>query len=153
MTTEHDTEFTMRAPCATCSATAGRTETRSGQDCVFCAGCGRWQYNRPRAESGRDVRSLRTRPDIKPSKRARILDRDAGCCIICHRDDLNLDVGHLISVDDGRQLGMTDPELFDDENLAAMCAACNSGYSATSVSPRILVGLIRARISRRQSGA
>jgi len=142
------TAFAMRAPCG-CGSVTGRTETRNGQDCVFCASCGRFQYNRPRDESGRDIRRLRTRPDLKPSQRARVLDRDSGCCVLCHRADLPLDVGHLVSVDDGRKLGMTDAELFDDENLAAMCAVCNSGYSERSVSPRIFAALIRARIGRR----
>jgi 5-methylcytosine-specific restriction endonuclease McrA len=142
--------FPMRAPCQECTHLLGQVETRNGQDCVFCAACGRFQYNRPRTESGREPRSLRTRPDIKPSKRARVLDRDNGCCVVCHRDDVPLDVGHLISVDEGRKLGMTDAELFDDENLAAMCAACNSGYSTLPISPRLLVSIIRARIGRRQ---
>jgi 5-methylcytosine-specific restriction endonuclease McrA len=145
MTTEQEPTFTMRAPCTGCEGTEGRAETRSGQDVVFCIFCGKYQYNRPRTESGRDVRSLRTRPAIRPSKRSRILDRDNGRCIICHRDDLPLDVAHLISVEDGHRLGMTDDELYDDENLAAMCAPCNSGYSDMSISPRILIGLVRAR--------
>ena len=139
------TSFTMRAPCTMCEGTLGRIETRSSQDCVFCLFCGTFQYNRPRTESGRDIRSLRTRPDIKPSQRARVLNRDNAMCIICHRSDLPLDVAHLVSVDDGHRLGMTDDELYDDENLAAMCSPCNSGYGALSISPRILISLIRAR--------
>lgn len=137
--------ITMRAPCGVCEGVEGHVETTNGQDVVRCAFCGKYQYCRPRAESGREVRSLRTRPAMKPSTRARILDRDNGCCVICHRSDLPLDVGHLISVDDGHQLGMTEDELYDDENLAAMCNACNSGYSSLSVNPRILLSLIRAR--------
>jgi 5-methylcytosine-specific restriction endonuclease McrA len=139
----------MRAPCIGCGGSAGRIETRSGQDCVFCLTCGQWSYNAPKQETGREVRRLRTRPDIKPNQRARILDRDLGCCILCHRTDLDLDVGHIVSVQEGRELGLTDVELYDDENLAAMCAACNSGYGAASINPRLLVATIRARIARR----
>lgn len=145
------TTMTMRAPCKYCSHTLGRIETRSGQDCVFCLACGKHNYNAPRTETGREIRSLRTRPDIKPGQRSRILDRDNGRCIICHAADRNLDVGHLVSVEDGRKQGLDDAELYADDNLAAMCAPCNSGYGAVSVSPRIVAALIRARIQRRAS--
>jgi hypothetical protein len=139
----------MRASCPTCEGLDGYIETRNGQDCVFCANCSRWCYNAPKHETGRAIRPLRTRPDIKPNQRARILDRDNGTCILCHRANIDLDVGHLISIDEGRALGMTDLELYHDDNLAAMCGPCNSGYGAISVNPRLLVATIRARIQRR----
>lgn len=138
----------MRDPCKYCTHPTGRIETRNGQDCVLCLACGRHNYNAPRTETGREIRTLRTRPNIKPSQRARILDRDGGRCIICHTTERSLDVGHLVSVDDGKTLGMTDAELYSDENLAAMCAPCNSGYGSLSVSPRIVAALIRARVAR-----
>lgn len=139
----------MREPCKNCGAEEGRIETRSGQDCVFCIKCGRHAYNAPRSETGRAVRSLRTRPDIKPSQRSRIIDRDGGRCVVCHHADRPIDIAHLVSVDDGERLGMTEVELYDDENLVAMCAPCNSGYGAVSVNPRIVLLLVRARIWRR----
>ena len=69
------------------------------------------------------------------------------------KPDRPLDVGHLVSVEDGRSLGMTDEELYDDENLAAMCSPCNSGYGRNSVSPRLMAALIRARIQRRRTAS
>lgn len=140
--------FGMRSACSQCSCWSGRIETRNGQDCVFCEECGKFQYNAPKTETGREVRRLRTRPDIKPSQRARVLDRDNGQCIICHSTNRALDVGHLVSVDEGRALGMNDGDLFSDDNLAAMCAPCNSGYGSISVSPRIVAALIRAARQR-----
>lgn len=137
--------YILREPCR-CGNRTGRLETRGGQDCVFCDRCGRHCYNAPRSETGREVRSLRTRPDIKPGKRARVLERDNATCVLCHRHGVDLDVGHLISVDAGRKLGLTDAELYDEENLAAMCGACNSGLSARPVSLRFAVALLRARI-------
>lgn len=135
--------------CRKCGSDNVHIKPTNGQDVVRCLdGCG-YSHCAPRTETGREVRSLRTRPQIKPKVRARILDRDNGTCIICHRSDLPLDAGHLISVDEGRELGMTDVELYDEENLAAMCNACNSGYGTTSINPRILLGLIRTRINRR----
>ena len=141
--------------CRKCGSGQVRIETRNGQDTVWCQapGCGQYSHNAPRIETGREVRSLRRRPDIKPSKRARVLDRDNGTCIICHRTEGDLDVAHLISVEDGNTLGMTETELYDEENLGAMCTSCNSGYGSMSVSPRILLGLIRARINRREGVA
>lgn len=133
--------YQMRAPCPRCGSTAGRIETRNGQDCIFCLDCGKFCYNAPRAETGREVRSIRTRPDLKPSQRARILARDNCRCIMCGRgpgDGISLVIGHLISVDEGRRYGLADAELFSDENLAAFCEECNSGQGSRSLSPRLI---------------
>lgn len=138
----------LRKPCANCGNTTGHIDTRNGQDCLFCTKCQKWQYNAPRTETGRPTRSHRTRPDIPATQRARILDRDNATCVVCHRQDTALDAGHLLSVDQGRQLGLTDAELYDDENLAAMCSACNSGYSNRSVNPRLFIAVIRARTNK-----
>ena len=70
------TEIQMRTPCARCEHSTGFVEDRNGQDVVYCSNCGTYQYCRPKSESGRGVRSLRSRPDIKPSQRARVLERD-----------------------------------------------------------------------------
>ena len=137
----------LREPCR-CGNRTGRIETRNGQDCVFCVKCGRHCYNAPRSETGREVRSLRTRPNVKPGQRVRILERDNATCVLCHRSGVPLDVGHLVSVDAGRKLGLTDAELYDDENLAAMCASCNSGLSSRPVSLRFAVALLRCRVAR-----
>lgn len=140
-------------PCRKCGSEATRIEPQNGQDCVWCLTCGQFSHNAPKHETGRAVRSLRTRPDIKPSQRARVLDRDNGACIICHRADISLDVGHIVSVTEGRSLGMTDAQLFDDENLAAMCTPCNSGFNAVSINPRLFASLVIARIQRRDQSA
>lgn len=143
----------LRIPCPRCGGVDGYIDTRNGQDCVFCINDGWFSHNAPKHETGRTVRPLRTRPDIKPNQRTRILDRDNGTCILCHRTNLDLDVGHLVSIDEGRMLGMTDAELYDDENLAAMCGPCNSGYGTLTVNPRIIYAAIRARIQRRGGAA
>lgn len=138
--------ITMRRSCI-CGALTGRVEERNGQDCVFCGECGRYQYNAPRTETGREQRSLRSRPSIPPSKRARILERDNYTCVLCHHVDVPLSVGHLISVESGQDLGLADVDLYDDENLAAMCAECNSGQSKTPVSLRFLAYVLQARLA------
>lgn len=148
----HGIGYLMRKPCALCGSSTGRIETRSGQDCVFCAGCGTWQYNAPAAETGRATRTLRTRPDIRPGQRSRVLVRDGGACVLCHRADVPIDVGHLISVKEGRAAGVGDVDLFDDENLAAMCASCNSGLSESTIPLRLAVQLFRVRLNRPRDG-
>ena len=35
--------------------------------------------------------------------------------------DTHMDIGHIISVHEGRAYGLSDAELFHDENLVAMC--------------------------------
>lgn len=121
--------------------------TVNGQDNVRCADCARFCYNAPRHETDREPRTLRTRPEISVSQRARILLRDHGTCALCRRADQALDVGHLISVRDGKALGLSEGELFNDENLAAMCAACNSGIGAQTVPLRFLAAALRARLA------
>jgi 5-methylcytosine-specific restriction endonuclease McrA len=143
----------MRAPCADCGSTDGAITTVNGQDTVRCAHCHRFCYNAPRTETGREQRTLRTRPQMPASQRARILLRDNATCVLCHRAEVALDVGHLISVCDGRALGLGDVDLFSDENLAAMCAACNSGLTSETVPLRIAAAVLMARLHNIRAGA
>jgi 5-methylcytosine-specific restriction endonuclease McrA len=143
----------MRAPCPGCGSPAGHIQPRNGQDCVFCAGCGQFCYNAPRAETGREIRSLRSRPDIKPSKRARILERDGYRCFMCGRQPGSregLVIGHLLSVADGRQLGIADDELNSEENLAAQCEECNSGLGERTVPLWLMVAVLRTRLNSKE---
>jgi 5-methylcytosine-specific restriction endonuclease McrA len=143
----------MTRPCRTCGNTStGYLRTSNGQDTVYCRGPNGGQaehyagYNAPRRETGRGTRPLSTRPGIPVSQRSRILERDNATCVICHRTDIPLDVGHLISETEGRNAGLTDRELYDDENLAAMCAPCNSGQSRRSLPLRFAIALLTTRI-------
>lgn len=138
----------MRAPCKHCGCTDGYIVTKGGQDTVWCAACDRHCYNAPCSETGRETRTLRTRPSIRPSQRARILMRDNWACIMCHRTDVDLDAGHLVSDHDGRLIGMSEAALLSDDNLAAMCASCNSGWSDQTVPPRLVAAAIMARQNR-----
>lgn len=138
----------MRTPCAACGDADGVVAETNGQDVVRCASCGKYAYCQPRTESGREVRSKRTRPMIKPSQRARILQRDNGTCVLCHRIDVTLDLGHLLSVSDGLLLGISEQQLYSDDNLAAMCDACNSGIGRRSLTPWLVSALLNARASK-----
>lgn len=142
ITDDLSTHHEMRAACRDCGSTDGTITTVGGQDTVRCATCGRHCYNAPRTETPRPRRSLRSRPRIPPSQRQRILVRDKRTCIVCRRSDFPMDVGHIISVRDGRTHGLSDAELFHDENLAAMCAECNSGQGSETFPLPFLMALL-----------
>lgn len=139
--------YAMRQPCKYgCDTTDGWMETRNGQDCVFCSRCNRLQYNAPKNETGREVRTVtKVHNGIKPKQRARVLDRDNGRCVLCGSHD-NLHVGHLLSVNEGLKQGLTQEQINDDENLAAMCDECNLGLADRPVSIRLLVAVLTARL-------
>lgn len=139
--------FAMRAPCSACRGTEGRVEVRGGQDCVFCL-CGKHQYNAPKTETGRKPRSVQTTHEaVKPKCRARVLERATGRCEICGKPASTcvLHVGHLVSVNDGVRLGLTEAEINSDENLAAMCDECNLGLGDETIPLRLAIAIIKAR--------
>jgi hypothetical protein len=140
----------LRNPCP-CGCIDGLIITKNGQDTVWCAQCDRYAgYNAPRTETGRPRRSLRTRPDISPSQRARIILRDGCACVLCHgRKDLV--IGHAVSLRDGYADGLTDKLLYSDNNLVAMCAECNAGQGGDSIPPHRLLLILSLR-AQRQGG-
>lgn len=145
---EHD----LRKPCA-CGAVKGRIATKNGQDCVYCATCGKYQYNAPKTETGREVRSLQTTHEaIKAKQRVRIICRGNGRCELCGKsgNDAVLSVGHVISVQRGHEQGMTDEEINNDENLACVCADCNLGLGKEPMPVRFAVKLLFARLAHQK---
>lgn len=142
--------YPMRKPCPYCDHPLGRIVERNGQDTVRCLRCDRHCYNAPRTETGRKQRSASTiHAGIKPKQRARIIMRDGARCVWCRSDDRNLHVGHIISVDVGMRSGLSDAELNDDENLVAMCEACNLGQGHEPMPLRVAISVLRARIAWR----
>lgn len=143
-----DQPWQMTRPCKQCGHQGdGIIRAKNGQDVVYCGACGKYAgYNAPRTETGRAIRSVSSRPGIAPSKRSRILARDNYTCVLCHRNDAPLHIGHLISVDVGLRQGLSELELYDDENLAAMCDECNLGLGSTPVSLRFAVALLKVRL-------
>lgn len=145
------TDYIMRAPCKYgCDTTIGFLRRANGQDVVRCSICAKAQYNAPRHETGMPVLHKNTRPKISVSQRSRLLERDNHTCVGCHRNDLPLDIGHLLSVADGAKVGATERELYSDENLSAMCDACNAGCSDRTQSLRLVHQILRARVLRVQ---
>jgi hypothetical protein len=54
-----------------------------------------------------------------------------------------MQIGHIISVHQGRAFGLTDAELFHDDNLVAICAECNSGQGADTMPLPFLMAVLR----------
>jgi hypothetical protein len=140
----------MRKACA-CGSEYGEIRDRGAQDCVFCV-CGKFQYNAPRTETGKQVRTVSTvHSCIKPKLRARVLMRATGRCELCGKqpgDNASLHVGHLLSVKAAMDAGLSDAEINDDSNLAAMCDECNLGLGQEPVPLRLAVALVLSRARR-----
>ena len=135
-----------------CGSQTGTIETKSGQDCVYCDECGTWQYNAPKTETGREVRSVSTTHEaIKPKQRSRIIDRANIRCERCGKpaaaSQTGLHVGHVISVVDGHKHGLSDDVINSDDNLIAECDECNLGHGSGSLPMRFYVALLMSRMS------
>lgn len=136
----------MRKHCLNCGNESGRIETKNGQDCVYCSGCGRFQYNAPKTETGRAPRTVQTVHEaIKPKQRARILLRSNGRCELCGKRE-SLHVGHMLSVKSGMAWGMTEDQLNDDENLVALCDECNLGIGSEPMPLRFVMRVLLERL-------
>lgn len=141
--------YQMRKPCA-CGSEFGVLLEVNGQDTVRCLACDRHCYNAPRTETGRAVRSVSTvHNGVKPKLRSKILERDGHQCVLCRANDRPLHVGHVVSVDAGMAIGLSDAEINDEENLIAQCEECNLGQGAQPIALSVAIRILRARISWR----
>lgn len=144
--------FPLRKPCP-CGCETGYVISTNGQDIVRCRVCKRYLYNAPRTETGREIRTLLTTHDgISAKQRFRIRARALGRCELCFAGglDVGLDVSHALSVKDGHSLGATDAELNADENLMLLCRECNSGMGSSTISLRLFLQILRARLRAHQ---
>jgi len=73
------------------------------------------------------------------------LERATGRCELCG-SRAELHVGHLLSAEAGLRHGLTEATLNSDENLAAMCAACNLGIGKEVVPLRLAIAMLLARV-------
>jgi 5-methylcytosine-specific restriction endonuclease McrA len=144
-----ETPITARQPCPNCNSTDALRSDKNGQATVRCRKCRKFLYNAPKVETGERPRTVQAvRPDVKPRVQQQVFERDAQACVLCHRDDVPLTIGHVVSVRDAEELGEVGPWLSSPENLVAMCEACNAGLGATSLLPttyaRIVLRLLKA---------
>jgi 5-methylcytosine-specific restriction endonuclease McrA len=100
-----------------------------------------------KSDTGDAQRTLQTTHEkIKPKLRANVLLRSGNRCELCGKRDCLLTVGHLLSVKDGHENGLTDDEINDPENLASMCEECNAGMSSLSVPLRLAIAFLKSRL-------
>ena len=138
--------YPLRSPCRYCGSLNGELQPRSGQNCVFCADCGRLAYNAPKSETGEEPRRVDgLREGVSARQRVRILIRAGGRCELCGSNGI-LHVSHLLSVKEGTALGLEPAILNSDDNLAAWCEACNLGLGSGSVSTTLFVALLRRHV-------
>jgi 5-methylcytosine-specific restriction endonuclease McrA len=147
--------FRMRSQCM-CGSVEGYIRETGAQDVVRCMACDKFQYNAPRVETGKAVRTVSTvHAAISTKKRAEILCRGGFRCEACGRSptkpSVELHVGHVVSVKRGIEMGLSDAEINSDENLMALCAECNLGIQAETIPVRLLVTVIMARKREQRS--
>lgn len=145
--------WVMRRPCIYCGHDFGYWVRKALNDCVYCGKCDKYQkYNATREETGQPRETKRARPALTPSQRSRVF-AVSNTCVVCHRGDVPLEVGHLISVAEGRAMDVPDDLLFSDDNLAPFCEACNSGQSSRSVNTRLMYQCLRIQAAHRDDHA
>lgn len=91
-----------------------------------------------------EVRTVRSRPEISPAQRSRVLHRDNHRCVLCGTPPsilVELHLAHLVSVADAQELGLSETDTWHDENLVTSCAECNLGLGRHSVSARLIAAL------------
>lgn len=142
--------YLMRGPCKFCGEPErGTIGLVNGQNVVRCVACSRAVYNAPRTETGERQRSVTTvQNGVKPKMRFVVLNRAGRRCELCGEPiELHegLAVDHLLSVEDGLALGLTEAQLNHIENLAALCEECNSGKGRTTLPLYLTLAIIRAR--------
>jgi hypothetical protein len=141
----------LATPCQRCGHTAGVLHLRqpNGQRPLCCAGCGTWIKWVGKGETGEAKRSVSSQihAKLRPSDRAAILERDAYHCLFCGRrpPEVILHVAHVVSVQVGSDLGLTEDQINHPDNLITGCEECNLGQRASSPPPYIIASLL-ARI-------
>lgn len=123
-----------RAPCV-CGSRSVRWTDRNGQRVAYCTSCSVYVYAVPGHEIGAGPKKNRaSSPEtVDKTQRARILLRDRGACALCRTTDGPMEIGHLVSVAEGRRYQALKDALGSDANLALMCRTCNSDIGSTSV--------------------
>lgn len=150
MIEEEPQPYRMRAPCRFCGEPEQGTISRvNGQAVVRCASCGRAVYNAPRTETGEEQRSVMSvHSAVKPKMHATVILRANRRCELCGAPGSGtegLQVDHMLSVEDGLKLGLTEAQLNHIENLAALCPACNLGKGRTTLPLYLVIAIIKAR--------
>jgi 5-methylcytosine-specific restriction endonuclease McrA len=147
--------FRVGRSCRSCGSDIATVRPSGQHLSAWCAVCRAFSYHLPRTEVGLATRPVSdVRPRLPARRRAQILARDNGRCVLCGRsaaEDVQLTVGHLVSVKDGQRLDVDEALIWDDLNLAAMCDTCQLGLNDQSVPVVVFLALalLRAQRARR----
>lgn len=149
--------YVMRGPCGKCGCLTGTITERGTQDVVRCSSCATYQYNAPRTETGKAIRSVSTIHDaMKPRTRAVVIMRANCRCEFCGRSPeqtADLHASHVVSVKRGLEMGLTDEQINDEENMVCLCSACNLGLGQEPIPVRVFARLLMARLWKEQASA
>lgn len=118
----------------------------------FCSDCDRYHAWYPKDELGLATRKTRRDHLLGNSAWMRCLERHAYSCVACHRKDLPLHQGHLISKAEGAAAGIPNHILDDEVNIAPFCEVCNSGLGGHSAGIRLTYFAIRQALEVRHRG-
>jgi 5-methylcytosine-specific restriction endonuclease McrA len=134
--------YRLDEPCSSCGDHAANIRPVGDHQCAYCATCGKYRKNVPKADLGLAQRSKQT-GQIRPAQRHRILERDNHTCWSCGRSApyAQLEVDHIIPRSQWHQTDLPDAYLNDDRNLRTLCDQCNSGKS-----DELTIGAVRALI-------
>lgn len=139
----------MRAACK-CGGTEGEIRPSGGQDVVYCLSCDRYQYNAPKSETGKAVRSVSNRQDIKPSVRSEVMQRAGFRCEVCGKPashcPVGLSLGHIVSVADAAKAGIPSETVNSADNLIAECEECNLGHGRKPIPIGTFLAILRTRM-------
>lgn len=133
----------IKPSCAVCGSKTGIAKRKNGVWQLYCE-CGKWHSTPKIKDIGVKPRKVYRRKTIGLSQRTRIILRAAGACELC-RTNKELRVGHMLSVKDGVEMGLTAEFLNSDENIAAMCECCNSGIKEGTIPLRVMGAILMAR--------
>ena len=140
----------LRKPCV-CGSGDGYYVLKGGQSVVYCSSCKKYQgYNAPKTETGLKQRSVSTTHQaISPKVRSRVIERCNARCERCgkpaEKTVTGLHVGHVVSVIDGHEAGLSDAEINSTENLIAECDECNLGHGKQTLPLRLMVAILYLR--------
>lgn len=153
-----------RHACESCGSRKAVVYKKNGQIVCRCAnalcktfnakfGRGEIIYCPSKAEMG-EARSTvaATREGVPPKRRWDIFNRDGMRCVVCGATgpETILHAGHIISMKDGLENGLTQAELDSPHNLITLCDACNLGQGAASLGPKSYL-LLRLAFARKKS--
>lgn len=142
--------FAMSQPCRRCDSKSGYIRKAGPNNVAYCATINCWDfvYCPSKAETGEEVRQVRSRPDLPGGARDFVLSRANYRCELCGRgsETTILHVAHALSVAECKAQKVPEEYWNHYSNLLCACEECNLDMGSRSLEPRLLVRLLIARM-------